>query len=103
MAEKLNFPLTFYKCTECGGTKFIARTVADGEVEKGKITPGRATGTSFGQVGIADATKTVLSAPTLAFLRDICAECGHEQIVYVDCKEMAVTVMTAKMPKEFQA
>lgn len=102
MAEKLNFPLTFYKCTECGGTKFVARTVADKEVEKGKVTPGRPTGTSFGQMAIADPTKTILTAPTLVFLRDICAKCGHEQIVYVDCKEMAMTAISAQMPKDFQ-
>lgn len=102
MAEKLNFPLTFYKCTECGGTKFVARTIADEEVEKGKVTPGRPTGTSMGTVAIADPTKTVLTAPSMMFLRDICAKCGHEQIVYVDCKEMAVTVVGPKLPKEFQ-
>ena len=102
MAEKLNFPLKFYKCTECGGTKFIARTVADGEVEKEKVTPGRPTGTSYGQIGIADSTKTVLSAPTLVFLRDICANCGHEQVVYVDCKEMPLTFVQPNLPKEFQ-
>ena len=95
MAEKLNFPLTFYKCRECGGTKFVARTVADGEVEKGEITPGRPTGTSFGSIAVADRSKTVLSAPTLVFLRDICAKCGLEQIVHVSCADIP--------PEGFQA
>ena len=102
MAEELNFPLTFYKCRDCGGTKFIARTVADGEVEKGKVTPGRPTGTSFGQMAIADQTKTALSAPALVFLRDICAKCGHEQVVYVDCTETVLTATQQGLPKEFQ-
>ena len=102
MAEELNFPLTFYKCENCGGTKFIARTIADKEVEKGKITPGRPTGTSYGSIAITDASKPNLSAPALTFLRDICAECGHEQVVYVHSVDMPLTAIQQGLPKEFQ-
>ncbi len=102
MVEELKFPLTFYKCRDCGGEKFVARTIADREVEKGKITPGRPTGTSFGSMAIADPSKTTLTVPALTFLRDICAECGHEQVVYIACQEMAATAMVQQLPKEFQ-
>ncbi len=102
MAEKLNFPLTFDKCPLCGDDRTVARMVADGEVDKGKITPGMATGTGIGSMSIADPTKTVLVAPALTWLKDICVGCGFEYVVFIHCKDLPVTAVMKGLPKEFQ-
>ncbi len=102
MAEHLNFPIKWDKCPMCGDNRTVARMVADEEVEKGKITPGMATGTSFGSMSIADPTKSMLSAPAMTWLKDICVGCGFERVVYIHCKDMPLTVVTQQLPKEFQ-
>ena len=100
MAEKLNFPLTFPKCINCGSERKVAATVAKGEEEKGKRTPGLPAGTdpSPRMVPIFDPTKTILMAPTLIIFRDICADCGHEDVSYVACYDMGIELVRAGLP-----
>lgn len=101
MAEKLNYPLKFDKCPLCGETKHVARTIADELVEKGTMTPGMPAGTNLGAVTIKDPTKTVLTAPNILKVYDICARCGHEHVVYVNCKETPVLAQVPPDPNQF--
>ncbi len=81
--EEIKFPLSFTQCPVCGSIRRVANEILNSEKEKGKVGLEISAFLFQHQSLIADARKTILSAPMITSMYDVCVDCGTVYCIHV--------------------
>lgn len=98
--EKLQFPITWDGCPNCGSSKRVVGSVKDELIAQDKWSPELEGGIQQLITTVADPKKVqrMLTIPILLSLLDICAECGTVYCVRTERKDVSPTMKKGQGP-----
>ena len=92
-----NKSLEFNKCPVCGSESRVAGTIIQEEISKGKVGNNVIGATTIMQTALVDPTKSMLTAPILTALIDICTNCGALYCFRVDVRQEPIQFQMPKL------
>ena len=82
------------RCQDCGSEHFVFKETTDQETKLGHFTESMAVqGVGLITQGlVVDPTKSVLTAPQIMIIEDVCLDCGLRQVILVTRTRVQVSI-----------